>query len=94
MAFLASPGVVMVGVFGFVLLVLVLADVLVTIFNYDGFAFLSARFHRIVWAALRRTSGVLPDDARDAVLRFGSALLLPATLAAWLVLEVSAVAFM
>ena len=87
-------GLVVVGVIGFILLIVVLADVLLTVFNYDGFAFLSARFHQLAWTALRRGSDVLPESGRDAVLRFGSAALLPATLAAWLVLEVSAFAFM
>jgi hypothetical protein len=89
-----SAGLIAVDACGGALLVVTLADVFVTIFNYDGFAFLTARLHRLFWTGLRITASVLPHRVRHEVLALGSAALLPATLLTWLVLETSAFAMM
>lgn len=89
-----SAGLIAVGAGGGILLVVTLADVFVTIFNYDGFTFLTARLHRLYWTALRGLVSMLPGRGRDAVLALGSAALLPATLLTWLALEISAFAMM
>jgi hypothetical protein len=87
-----SPGLIAAGAIGGALLLAVLADVFVTIFNYDGFSFLTARSHRVLWSGMRRLAAVLPGWGGDAVLRFGSAALLPATLVGWLAAEITAFA--
>ena len=89
-----SAGSIAVGVIGGVVLLVTLADVFVTVFNYDGFTFLSGRFHRLFWHGLRRGTCWLPAGSRAGVLSLGSAAMLPATLIFWLVLEVSAFALM
>lgn len=87
-----SQGLIVAGVAGVVLFAVTLADVFVTIFNYDGFTFIAARFHRLLWRALRVSTSRLPARARAAVLSLGSAAMLPATLILWLALEISAFA--
>jgi hypothetical protein len=87
-----SPGLIAVGVLGAIVLVLTLADVFVTVFNYDGFTFAAARLHRLLWGGLRWGTSWLPAPGRAALLSLGSAAMLPATLAFWLVLEISAFA--
>ena len=89
-----SAGSIAVGVIGGVVLLVTLADVFVTVFNYDGFTFLSGRFHRLFWHGLRRGTSWLPAGSQAGVLSLGSAAMLPATLIFWLVLEVSAFALM
>jgi hypothetical protein len=89
-----SPGLTAAGVAGALVLLATLADVFVTVFNYDGFTFLSARFHRLFWRGLRRATSWLPAPGRASLLSLGSAAMLPATLAFWLVLEVTAFALM
>ena len=89
-----SPGLIAVGVAGGVVLLVTLADVFVTIFNYDGFTFLTARIHRLAWHWLRRLAWMMPPRSRDVVLSIASAAMLPATLAGWLVFQVSAFAMM
>lgn len=87
-----SPWLVAVGVIGAVVLLVTLADVFVTVFNYDGFTFVAARFHRLLWGGLRWSTSRLPAPGRASLLSLGSAAMLPATLAFWLALEVSAFA--
>jgi hypothetical protein len=79
-----------VGAAGGLLLVVVLADIFVTIFAYDGFTFLAPRFHRVAWRGMRAASRLLPTAGRHAFLSLGSAALLPATLVLWLGLETAA----
>ncbi len=66
-----------------------LADLFVTVFNYDGFSFIANRLHRLLWSLMRSASRPLPQRARDAVLSLGSASMLPATYALWLGLEIT-----
>jgi hypothetical protein len=87
-----SPGLIAVGLLGAVVLLVTLADVFVTVFNYDGFTFVAARFHRLFWRGLRRSTSWVPEPRRSSLLSLGSAAMLPATLIFWLVLEVSAFA--
>jgi Ion channel len=90
-----SAGLIAVGAAGGLLAAVALADVFVTVFNYDGFTFLTARAHRLAWHGLRAFArSVLPDRGRDAFLSLASAAMLPATVAGWLVLEVTAFAMM
>jgi hypothetical protein len=84
----------MVGAVGAVLLLVTLVDVFVTVFNYDGFTCITARFHRLMWRALRGSSGALPADRRGAFLSLTASLLLPATIAFWLGLEITGFAMM
>lgn len=89
-----SPGLIAAATAGAVLLLVTLADVCVTIFNYDGFTFVTPRVHRLTWCGLRALASVLPARARDTSLSIGSMALLPATLAGWLALQISAFALM
>ncbi len=89
-----SAGLIAAGVAGGVLLMVTVADIFIAVFNYDGFTFLTARMHRLIWGGLRRLAWLLPRRSRDASLSLASAALLPATLAGWLVLEIVAFAMM
>ena len=80
------------GAIGAALLLVVLIDLFITIFNYDGYTFLSERLHHLTWRALRRASALLPDRARHGFLSLGSAAMLPLTLTWWLALEITAFA--
>jgi hypothetical protein len=71
-----------------------LADVFITIFNYDGFAFVTPRVHRVSWNAVRVVALGLPARTRHAALSIASAAMLPATLALWLAAEATAFAMM
>lgn len=90
----ADAGLLAVGAIGAVLVLVTLLDLFITIFNYDGFTFLSARFHHLMWRAMRTSSNVLPSRARGAALSLGAASMLPATIALWLGLEVVGFAMM
>jgi hypothetical protein len=85
---------VLLGAAGAVLLLVTLVDVFFTVFNYDGFTCITARFHRLLWAALRGSSAALPASQRGAFLSLMSSLMLPATIALWLGLEIMSFALM
>jgi Ion channel len=89
-----SWGLVAAGAVGGVLLLVTLADVFVTVFNYDGLTFLTARLHRLAWHTARTLGGLLPPAGRNTWLSVASAALLPATVAGWLALETTAFALM
>lgn len=89
-----GPGLLAVGAVGAVLVLLTVADVFITIFNFDGFTFLADRFHHVLWRALRSVSSVLPTRQRGAVLSLAAAAMLPATIALWLGLEITGFAMM
>ncbi|MBO0691502.1 MAG: hypothetical protein J2P58_01285 [Acidimicrobiaceae bacterium] len=71
-----------------------LVDVFVTVFNYDGFTCIATHFHRLMWQALRALSGALPVAQRGAFLSLTASLMLPATIALWLGLEIAGFAMM
>lgn len=83
-----------VGAAGALLVLVTLVDVFVTIFNYDGFTFIADRFHHLMWRALRSSSAVLPAPQRGAFLSLTASLMLPATIALWLGLEIAGFAMM
>lgn len=89
-----STGDLAIGAAGALIVLATLADLFVTVFNYDGFAFIANRMHGLLWHALRTGASVLPDRARHAALSLGSASMLPATYALWLGLEICGFAMM
>jgi hypothetical protein len=90
-----ATGYVLLAVVGALLLVATLADVMLTIFNYDGFTFVARRFHRFFWTLLHKAVKVIPSaPLRHSALSLGSSAMLPATVALWLGLEVTAFALM
>jgi hypothetical protein len=84
-----SAGDLTVGAAGALIVVAALADLFVTVFNYDGFSFLANRLHGVLWKTMRTLARPLPEGARHAALSLGSASMLPATYALWLGLEVT-----
>jgi hypothetical protein len=76
------------GVLGAVIVLVALADLFVTVFNYDGFSFIANRLHGVLWKGMRGLARPLPERARHAALSLGSASMLPATYVLWLGLEV------
>lgn len=74
---------------GMAIVALALVDLFVTVFNYDGFTFLSGRYQRALWRIGVTASAVLPPKPRAAARSLGSALLLPATVAWWLAAEIT-----
>lgn len=82
------------GVLGAVLVLVALADLFVTVFNYDGFSFVANRLHGLLWKGMRGLAAGLPVRARHAALSLGSASMLPATYVLWLGLEVVGFALM
>jgi len=85
---------VAVGIAGGLILLLAAVDLFVTVFNHDGFTFLSGRLHALSWSALRELTRVLPERARHGFLSVGSAAMLPGTLLWWLALEMTGFALM
>lgn len=74
---------------GLFLLILILLDMFLTVFNYDGFTFIAGRFQRISWRVLRAMTKAAPLRIRHALLSFGSASMVPATVLMWLAGEIS-----
>lgn len=70
------------------------ADLFLTVFNYDGFSLLSSRFHALLWRALCKTAKPIPGALRHNVLSIASAGMLPATVMLWLGLEIVGFAMM
>jgi len=69
-------------------------DLFLTVFNYDGYTFISGRFQRALWRFLRGAARLLPQGGRHTALSIGSAAMLPATFAMWLGLEITGFALM
>lgn len=88
----ASTGSLALGALGALVLAVALADLFVTVFNYDGYSFVANRLHGVLWRAIRIASTPLRGAARHSALSIGSAAMLPATYAFWLALEVLAFA--
>ncbi|HKN93623.1 MAG TPA: hypothetical protein VJU60_04760 [Thermoleophilaceae bacterium] len=83
-----------IGAAGALILAVALADLFVTVFNYDGYRFVADRVQRLLWRSLRFVTRPLPDELRHSALSLGSAAMLPATLALWLGLEIIGFAMM
>ncbi len=83
-----------IGATGALIVAAALADLFVTVFNYDGFSFIANRMHGVLWRAIRSLGRLLPDRARHAVLSLGSASMLPATYILWLGLLICGFAMM
>src|SRR5204863_3836492 len=77
-----------IGAAGALIVLVAVADLFVTVFNYDGFDFLANRLHRLLWKAMRGLCRPLPERARHTALSLGSAAMLPATYILWLGLEI------
>lgn len=84
----------MLGIIGALIVLVALADLFVTVFNYDGFSFLANRLHGVLWMTMRTLARPLPTRARHTVLSLGSASMLPATYVLWLGLEITGFALM
>jgi hypothetical protein len=74
---------------GIALVLLATGDMFLTIFNYDGYTTLTRLFHHGLWTVIRFTTRPLPERPRHFALSIGSALLLPASVAAWLGAEIT-----
>ncbi len=90
----AGTGSLALGAAGALIAVAAAVDLFLTVFNFDGFTFVAARFQRALWKVLRSVSRLVPPRARHAALSVGSAAMLPATVALWLGLEVTGFALM
>jgi hypothetical protein len=89
-----SAGDLAIGAAGGLIVLAALADLFVTVFNYDGFSFLANRLHGALWKTIRMLATPLPDRFRHAALSLGSASMLPATYILWLGLLISGFAMM
>jgi hypothetical protein len=89
-----SPGDLAIGAAGGLIVLAVLADLFVTVFNYDGFSFLANRLHGLLWKTMRTLARPLPSRLRHTVLSLGSASMLPATYVLWLGLEITGFALL
>jgi hypothetical protein len=74
-----SAGDLAIGAAGGLIVLVALADLFVTVFNYDGFSFLANRIHGLLWKTMRALCRPLPDRPRHGALSLGSASMLPAT---------------
>jgi hypothetical protein len=90
-----GAGAVVLDTVGGLLVVTTVADMFLTIFNYDGYATLTTLFHRGWWRLLRGASSLVPAGAvRHTFLSIGSASMLPATVVLWLGLEITGFALL
>lgn len=71
-----------------VLVLVGLMDVFFAVLNYDGFSFLSSRLYRATWSLVRGAPRPLPTRLRHFGLSIGAPLMIPATMALWLSLEI------
>lgn len=82
-----GAGSIAIGACGGALLLLTLADLLATVFAYDGFTLWAPHFQRGLWRVGRGISALMPSSGRHATLSLLSASLVPVTMAMWLALE-------
>lgn len=73
---------------GGLITVLATVDLFLTVFNYDGFTFAAGRYQNVCWRIVLAASTLVPHKARQAARSFGSAALLPATVALWLAAQI------
>lgn len=79
---------------GGALVLVALGDMFLTIFNYDGYSTLTGAFHRAWWGLVRGLAAPLPGRLRELALSVGSASMLPASVGAWLGVEITGFALM
>jgi hypothetical protein len=79
---------------GAALVLVALGDMFLTIFNYDGYTTLTTHFHRAWWRLVRIVAAPLPRKLRELGLSVGSASMLPASVAAWLGLQITGFALL
>ncbi len=89
MAVVASATGLALDLGGGALVLVALGDMFLTIFNYDGYRTLTTAFHRGWWRLVRVLAAPLPSNLRNLALSVGSASLLPASVAAWLGVEIT-----
>jgi hypothetical protein len=90
----AGVGSLAAGAAGALIAIVAALDLFLTVFNYDGYTFISGRFQRALWRLLRGAARLLPRRGRHKALSVGSAAMLPATFAMWLGLEITGFALM
>ncbi len=71
---------------GVVLILLGLADVFFTVLHYDGFGFLSSRLYNRLFGAVRSFTRPLPRRWRAFGLSLAAPLMVPVTIAVWILL--------
>ncbi|HET6873757.1 MAG TPA: hypothetical protein VFH70_03210 [Acidimicrobiales bacterium] len=79
---------------GAALIAVAALDLLLTVFNYDGFNFLAGRYQRACWRGVLLLTSLLPSRPRRGARSLGSAMLVPATVALWLSIEISGFALL
>jgi hypothetical protein len=73
---------------GIVIVIVGLLDVFFTVLNYDGFGFLSSRLYRTTWTLTRLVTSPLPERIRAGGRSLGAPMMIPATLALWMALQI------
>ena len=71
---------------GIVLILLGVLDVFFTVLHYDGFGFLSSRLYNSLFNSVRFLTRPLPRKYRSLGLSMAAPLMVPATIAAWILL--------
>jgi len=71
---------------GVCLILTALADVYFTVLHYEGFGFVSSRLYDRIFALIRVVIRPLPRRWRAVGLSFGAPLMVPATIAVWILL--------
>jgi hypothetical protein len=90
----AGVGSLATGAAGGLIVAVAVLDLFLTVFNYDGYTFVSGRYQRGLWRVIRASARIMPRRVRQGLLSIGSAAMLPATFAMWLALEVTGFALM
>src|SRR3712207_62515 len=75
--------IILVGVF---LILVGLLDVFFTVLHYDGFGFLSSRLYRRLFGVVRSLTRPLPRRYRALGLSMAAPLMVPVTIAVWILL--------
>jgi hypothetical protein len=87
-----DAGSIAIGACGGALLLLTLADLLATVFAYDGFTLWTPHFQGLLWRGGRAVTAAMPRAGRDGILSLLSASLVPLTMVMWLALETASFA--
>ncbi len=73
---------------GTLLILVGLLDMFFTVLLYEDFGFLSMRLYRLVWKTVRWATAPLPKNFRTFGLSLGAPLMVPATVAMWVGIEI------